>query len=242
MIVSNFSAGCSSFAATWILRREIDVILYTHIDDQHPDTMRFLREAEALLGRPITVLQSPFKTVGEVCRHHKYHNGKDGARCTMELKRKVREKWEYENSDGDLVYVWGYDRTEKDRADKMEHIIAPQYGHKFPLIDSDMSKTDAHELCNKLGIKRPAMYDLGYPNNNCIGCVKGSLGYWNKIRADFPEVFEDRAKMEREIGASMMHTKKDGKIYLDELEKHRGRMNAPIEVEECGLFCQMAAL
>lgn len=31
------------------------------------------------------------------------------------------------------------------------------------------------------------MYDLGYANNNCIGCVKGGIGYWNKIRIDFPE-------------------------------------------------------
>ncbi len=37
------------------------------------------------------------------------------------------------------------------------------------------------------------MYDLGYPNNNCIGCVKGGMGYWNKIRKDFPEVFQKRA-------------------------------------------------
>ena len=42
------------------------------------------------------------------------------------------------------------------------------------------------------------MYDMGYPNNNCIGCVKGGMGYWNHIRKDFPEVFDSRAKLERE--------------------------------------------
>ena len=33
---------------------------------------------------------------------------------------------------------------------------------------------------------------MGYNNNNCIGCIKGGMGYWNKIRVDFPEVFEKR--------------------------------------------------
>ena len=32
------------------------------------------------------------------------------------------------------------------------------------------------------------MYDLGYPNNNCIGCIKGGMGYWNRIRKDFPDI------------------------------------------------------
>lgn len=77
-----------------------------------------------------------------------------------------------------------------------------EYNHIFPLIDSNLTKEDAHGLLDRLGIKRPAMYDSGYKNNNCIGCVKGGMGYWNKIRKDFPDVFEKRAKLEREIGAT----------------------------------------
>lgn len=57
------------------------------------------------------------------------------------------------------------------------------------------------------------MYDLGYPNNNCVGCVKGGMGYWNKIRVDFPEVFERRARQEREIGHSCIKG-----VFLDELD------------------------
>ena len=62
-------------------------------------------------------------------------------------------------------------------------------------------------ISERLGIKRPIMYDLGYSNNNCIGCVKGGMGYWNKIREDFPEVFQARAKLEREIGRSCKNFK-----------------------------------
>lgn len=35
---------------------------------------------------------------------------------------------------------------------------------------------DCHALAKQLGFKRPAIYDLGYPNNNCVGCTKGGMG------------------------------------------------------------------
>ncbi|MBU0596339.1 hypothetical protein KJ567_06620, partial [Candidatus Bipolaricaulota bacterium] len=76
----------------------------------------------------------------------------------------------------------------------------PRHYHKFPLVDAKMTKEHAHEVLRASGIHRPAMYDLGYHNNNCIGCVKGGMGYWNKIRVDFPEVFASRSAMERLIG------------------------------------------
>ena len=75
------------------------------------------------------------------------------------------------------------------------------------------------------------MYDLGYPNNNCIGCVKGGMGYWNRIRRDFPEVFERMAGIEREIGHSCING-----VYLDELEPNRGNMNTEV-FPECSFAC-----
>ena len=78
------------------------------------------------------------------------------------------------------------------------------------------------------------MYDLGYYNNNCRGCVKGGMGYWNKIRVDFPEVFANRAKMERDIGASCIKG-----VYLDELDPSRGRMSEEV-MQDCSIFCQLA--
>jgi hypothetical protein len=80
------------------------------------------------------------------------------------------------------------------------------------------------------------MYDLGYNNNNCIGCVKGGAGYWNKIRVDFPAVFEKRAKMEREIGHSIL---KD--YFLDELPKDKGRMSEEV-MDDCSILCQLAIM
>lgn len=59
------------------------------------------------------------------------------------------------------------------------------------------------------------------------------MGYWNKIRKDFPEVFAERAAQEREIGASCING-----IFLDELDPNRGKFNDEV-MEECSMFCQM---
>jgi hypothetical protein len=83
------------------------------------------------------------------------------------------------------------------------------------------------------------MYDLGYQNNNCKGCVKGGMWYWNKIRKDFPDVFEIRARQEREIGKTCITEKVDGQtmqVYLDELDPDRGRPEDEI-MGECSLMC-----
>lgn len=110
-----------------------------------------------------------------------------------------------------------------------------EYEHLFPLIDNNLTKEDVHGILVNLNIKRPIMYEMGYRNNNCIGCVKGGMGYWNKIRKDFPDVFNERAKLEREIGASCIKG-----IYLDELNENRGRIEDEV-MEECGMMCQIVS-
>ncbi len=235
MIVSWFSAGVSSFIATYIERESIDKIIYTHIDDQHEDTMRFLKDCEKVLGKEIEILQSPYKNVNDVIKQFRFINSPYGAKCTQILKKRVRKEWEHENQDKSLTYIWGYDVEEKNRAERLLESM-PEFNHKFPLIERELTKEDCHGILKELGIKRPVMYDLAYQNNNCIGCVKGGMGYWNKIRKEFPKVFEERAKLERKIGASCIKG-----IYLDELDPSRGNFEEEI-MEECNIICQIQSI
>lgn len=237
MVVSWFSAGVSSAVATKLYIDKIDKIIYTHIDDQHTDTMRFIKECELWFGKPVEILQSQYKSVEKACRMsggRGYINGPAGAACTKFLKRRVRKEWEAEQTEK-LFYIWGMDWTEKDRADRLIESM-PNQGNIFPLIEKHIGKQEAHEILNASGIKRPAMYDIGYNNNNCIGCVKGGAGYWNKIRVDFPDVFLSRAKMERDIQATCIKG-----VYLDELNPEAGR-DTPIIIPDCGIFCELIKL
>ncbi|MGF7009752.1 hypothetical protein M2146_000263 [Lachnospiraceae bacterium PF1-22] len=212
--------------------KDIDKIIYTHIDNQHPDSLRFLRDCERLLDREIEIIQSDrYKSIDEVIERDRYINGPGGAACTKRLKKEVRRQWEKDNPDHH-TYVWGYDVGEKHRADRLLESLT-DYDHEFPLIDQGLSKEECHGIADKLGLKRPLMYDLGYPNNNCIGCVKGGMGYWNKIRMDFPEVFERRARQERDIGRSCIRG-----VFLDELDPNRGNMDTEV-FEDCTIACQL---
>jgi hypothetical protein len=226
-----FSTGVSSFIACY-LAKDADRIIYTHVSNQHPDSLRFLEDCEKILGREIEVLMSEeYASVDDVIEKARYINGPFGAACTRLLKRNVRRQWEMENP-GRHTYVWGYDIEERKRAARLS-VTMPEHDHEFPLIDHNLSKAECHAMADMLGIKRPMMYDMGYPNNNCIGCVKGGMGYWNKIRRDFPEVFERRAKQEREIGHSCIKG-----VYLDELDPDRGNMDLEI-FEDCTITCQL---
>lgn len=228
------SAGVSSFIAGYLEKDTIDKYIYIDIDDQHPDSMRFIKDCEKVLCKKIEILKSSYGSVENAvngCGYFRF--ARTGfAPCTAWLKKRVRKEWEYEHREYDITYVWGFDVEEKHRAERLEETMI-EFSHCFPLIERNLTKNSVHGMATTLGIKRPIMYDLGYNNNNCIGCVKGGMGYWNKIRVDFPEVFEKRAKQERELNNKILK-----ECFLDELEPTRGRMSDEISTE-CDIFCML---
>ncbi len=228
------SAGVSSFIAGYLVKDTVDEWIYIDIQDQHPDSMRFIKDCEKAIGKQVTILKSSeFNSVEEVVREFSYINSPYGAPCTGMLKKKVRKEWENNHLGEKLTYVWGMDATEQRRAERLVK-SQPEYSHEFPLIDKYITKQEAHAILDRLGIKRPKMYDLGFANNNCIGCVKGGMWYWNEIRKHFPSVFESRAKLEREIGHSCING-----TYLDELPIDAGRKRDEI-TQDCGIMCYLA--
>ena len=234
------SAGVSSFIAGYLVKDTVDEFLYIDIDDQHPDSMRFIKDCEKVLGKKVTILKSKeYKNVEETVLAFSGFMNRNTffAPCTNWLKKRVRKQWEQEHADYDITYVWGMDLNEKHRTERLLDTMI-EYNHEFPLIDRQLTKEEAHGICEQLGVKRPIMYDLGYNNNNCVGCVKGGIGYWNKIRVDFPEVFEARAKLERKVGNTILKEADGTPIYLDELAADRGRMSEEISTE-CNIFCML---
>ena len=138
-----FSAGVSSFVAIYLSRNIVDEIYYIDIADQHPDTHRFLKDCEKALGKPITYLKhKKFNSVNEVLSHFKFINSPYGAKCTGELKKKVRLEWEKEQKDVDVFrYIWGYDSNEKHRAERLQN-TSPEYEHL--LFESSSQRKEVH--------------------------------------------------------------------------------------------------
>jgi 3'-phosphoadenosine 5'-phosphosulfate sulfotransferase (PAPS reductase)/FAD synthetase len=192
----------------------------------HPDTERFKKDCEKWYKREILTLQTPkYLDHFDVIEKTRYINGPAGARCTTELKRKVREEWEKtQNIKG---YVWGFETKEEHRATRIQ-TAQPSVEHYFPLLEEGLSKQDCIALVQRAGIEVPEMYKLGFNNNNCIGCVKGGMAYWNMIRKHFPDYFDKMAKLERKLGNSCLK-----QYFLDELPVNAGRGTKPL-VQDCG--------
>jgi PP-loop superfamily ATP-utilizing enzyme len=238
-----FSCGAASAVAAKLTLakygKERTHIVYCDTRSEHPDNERFLRECEAWFGVPIVVLASQeYTDTWDVFTRTRWLNGVKGARCTTELKKKLRTAYQQ----ADDIQVFGYTAEELDRANRFR-ANNPEVYLETPLIEKGLGKADCLAMIERAGIALPTMYQLGYKNNNCIGCVKGQAGYWNKIRRDFPEVFNRMAKLEREIGAALCKTYAgDGerkKVFLDELPPEMGRYEEEPDIS-CSLLCVAA--
>lgn len=239
MIIAWFSCGATSAVACKIaLSMYDDVhIYYIETGTGHPDNARFIKDCERWYGQNINIIRSKkYSCVSDVLRKG-FINSPYGAACTHELKKKVRYDLEDElkNWDGQ---IWGFDFDKKEinRAIRLKQ-QHPNTKPLFPLIEKQITKSDAMGMLWKAGIEIPVMYKMGYNNNNCIGCVKGGMGYWNKIRKDFPDKFNEVASIERKIGATCLKDE-NGLIFLDELDANRGDPVKEI-IPDCSLICQI---
>lgn len=248
-IVSWFSCGVASAVATKLaLLKAKDnpefVIAYCELKEEHSDNRRFLEDCEEWFGQEIIILGNDDydRSTVNVYRKEKYLVGVKGARCTIELKKVVRKKFQQ----ADDVLVFGYTIEEKHRLKQFQAQNAEGHSVIAPLIDLNLSKANCLAMIHRVGIELPTMYKLGYRNNNCIGCVKGGAGYWNKIRRDFPDRFDEMARIERELGRTIckVEGREDGerwleRVYLDELSPDQG--DYPNEPDiSCGVFCLSA--
>lgn len=208
-------------------------IIYFDIKSAHKDNLRFIQDCEKWYGLKIEKLSNPkYKDQFEVISKTKYVNGAKGARCTSELKRQLRETFEKNNAYTHQVFGFEYSPREIKRANR----IPITCNAIFPLIDAKLIKNDCIKIVLAQHIAVPKMYELGYPNNNCIGCVKGGMGYWNKIRVDFPNVFEKMAVLERKVGRSCLKDASGERIFLDTLAHERGNIKS-VDIPDCGFFC-----
>ena len=241
-IVCRFSCGAASAVATKLALAKYDrdrvVITYSDPGSEHPDNLRFLADCVRWFNHPIETLKSDkYRDTWDVFERERFLVGQGGAHCTGVLKR--APTYEFQQP-GDIL-VFGYAAEEKERADRFRE---QNFDQPFltPLIDAGLGKSDCLAMIDRAGIDLPAMYRLGYHNNNCIGCVKGGMGYWNKIRRDFPEVYERMAALQRDLGPnSYFWRERDTgeRISLDGLAPDRGNHDKEPNVE-CSLLCHLA--
>ena len=248
-VVVWFSAGVTSAIAAKIAvekyRGVLPVVLVNcDTGSEHDDNWRFADEVGDWLGVPLEIIRNEkYADTIDVYRQTGYIVGTAGARCTVELKKVPRRR--FEDLAGDLQ-VFGYDADEVDRAALFVE-NNPEVTAWFPLIEQGITKSTARQMLVMEGISEPVTYSLGFKNANCLkyGCVKGGIGYWNHLRVVLPSAFWNMAKVEREIGHAICSIEERGEngervkipVYLDELPPHWGNYKSEAAFQ-CGLFCQ----
>jgi 3'-phosphoadenosine 5'-phosphosulfate sulfotransferase (PAPS reductase)/FAD synthetase len=245
--ICNFSCGAASAVATKLVLGEYGLshevlVVNALVKEEHPDNRRFLDDCAKWFGVPITVVQNEKygASARDVFRRRRFLKSKQGAPCSKILKREVLDVLRRH----DDTVVLGYTAEEQHRLDAWidanndMRVVAP-------LIEQGLGKADVLAMVQRAGIELPMMYRLGYHNANCIGCVKGGAGYWNKIRKDFPADFEEMAQIEKSIGPGarlLRHRSgplKGQRFYLHELAPDVGQYRYQDEPDiSCSAACE----
>lgn len=233
-----FSCGAASAVTAYLaIQKYGDRVVIVNCDttnDEHPDNKRFREDVQKWLGREMILIRSEkYTSVDDVFEQTAYMSGVHGARCTTELKKVPRFAFQCIED----IHCFGLTYDERSRIETFEQ-ENPEIYIDWLLVENEITKQDCYDILKANGIKRSEMYELGFDNANCIGCVKSaSPKYWNLIRLNFPEVFNLRATRSRLLGVKLVKYKGE-RIFLDELLPTAGLKDKTFgEQIECGVFC-----
>lgn len=239
-----FSCGAASAVAAkkTVEKYPNALVIYNDtLATEHPDNARFMRDVSNWIGKKILTIKSErYATVDDVIEQRRYMSGPKGALCTVEMKKIPRQNFQLP---GDL-HIFGLTHDEQSRIVRFDS--QNDIDTEWILSENKTTKDDCFVILNNAGIKRPIMYDLGFKNNNCIGCVKvTSPKYWRRVLNLFPEVFWKRVRQSSALGVKMLEQARDGKkkrFFLSELPS---LIDVAEDVEpsvECGVLCEYQEL
>ncbi|PSJ71373.1 hypothetical protein C7N43_39630, partial [Sphingobacteriales bacterium UPWRP_1] len=184
-------------------------LVFLETGAHHPDLYRFKKDCEKWYGgSPIeTYKNKNFEDIYDVFSYYgnfsaTYNTPRNSGMppktylCTNSLKKQVREKIMRQLNWDKQVFGFEFSIHEINRALTFQQIY-PDTKPIFPLIEEGLTKNECAGIVESAGIELPVLYKMGYEHNNCIGCIRGGKQYWQKVRIDFPDVFNKMAQTER---------------------------------------------
>ncbi len=238
-VLAWFSSGAASAVMTKLelaANPSLTIVQCDLGNSEDVDNQRFAGDCEVWFGKPITRIKSTrFNNIDEVFEKEQFLSGLRGAPCTTDMKVIPRLDFQLPSD----THLWGYtaDASDVKRFERMRENY-PLMKQRAPLIERGLTKDSCHAMLARAGIKRPRVYDMGFPNGNCIGCVKASSpNYWALVRKHFPEVFARRADQDRRFGKNKVRINGE-RVCLDQLPADWPTTDATVPV--CDFLCQIA--
>lgn len=159
----------------------------TLIEDE--DLYRFLNQIAGAVGKPIHWLKDG-RDPWQVFVDRKFIGNTRKAHCSELLKTTQVQRWADARDPSRLSpIVLGMDWSELDRIER-----AVDLWHPRPVVslvnDFGVRRPIWSHILDRYGIKRPRLYDFGYPHNNCGGfCVRAGLKQFATLLETMPDRF-----------------------------------------------------
>ena len=199
-----FSGGVTSWAAARRIADQYGIddldLLFADTLIEDEDTYRFLPEAAANIGVPVTRVADG-RDVWEVFHDERFLGNSQIDPCSKILKRKLLRRWVEEHCDpADTVIVLGLDWTEGERIQTSRERWAP-WTVRFPLAERPYhAKHYWLDQLREAGIEPPRLYRMGFAHANCGGfCVKAGQGHFALLLETMPERYAYHEAKEQEI-------------------------------------------
>lgn len=235
--VVSFSGGIGSWSAT---KRVVEkhgpsdvVLLFADTLMEDEDTYRFLRDATANIGIPLTTV-SDGRTPWEVFFDVRYLGNSRIDPCSKILKRELLAKWFDANCnpETDVMYL-GIDWSEIHRLYNTRE-ARPDRRWEAPMCERPyLSKEQMNQWAEREGIKRQRLYDMGFPHANCGGfCVKAGIAHFLNLLKTMPERYAFHEQKEQEIrerlgkNVTILRDRTGGKSRPMTLQELRERQEA----------------
>lgn len=250
IITVSFSGGLGSFASAHYCKelfkgQKIELVFCdTLIEDE--DLYRFIEEASKKLELPLVKL-SDGRNPWQVFTDMGFQGNSRIAPCSKVLKTDVI--WRYikeRNEPTKLVLGMNFDEPERyERAKKNWEKRSKLVEIYCPLVELFISEVKKNELLKFYDIKKPRLYDLGFPHNNCGGfCVRAGLSQFELLKREFPERFtwhkeqqNELVKQRPEANKPFLRKQDEGTMRYITLEEFESMKDKALEFEFGGCGC-----
>jgi len=246
-----FSGGMSSFFTAVRVAEKYGTtnltLLFTDTSYEDEDLYRFLKEGAAYVGGNLIQLKdgrNPWQVFEDV----KFLGNSQVDPCSRILKREPAKKWITENfpdPDSAVLYL-GMNWDEEHRLDRSKIYWNPYQleGILFepPLMNRDSMMAELE----RIGIKPPRLYALGFPHNNCGGfCIKAGHAHFKLLLEKLPDKYAEAEEREEHIrnlldkDVAIMRDRRGGTATPLTMKEFRSRNTSELDLFEwggCGCF------
>lgn len=201
--IVNVSGGAGSAVALFrVLERygtSETAAVFADTNSEDADLYRFLDDVERAAGIRIERIsdgRNIWDVFFECCMLTTSGNG---CCASWELKKVPLSKYAQQIADPDTATIYvGMSNDEDDRRERITKALAP-WQVDFPLCwKPALGWCDVMDYLLERGLKRPRLYESGYPHNNCGGrCIMAGIKQWAGVLKDDPDGFAESESNEQ---------------------------------------------